>query len=160
MRRNPCFLRDYWGILPGDGTRGRCVEDNEPLRRGHGNPRGGGWPHPLRCGSGPTAVFYAGGVIFKAVGEQRPYPEHQMRSTRDWSAIPPQQVRLEELTTTKRTLDLEALLAEDSTFFGDLFPHVVRWQGNLYLEDGLHRAVRTALHHRSIMHARVLNLDE
>ncbi len=136
MRRNPCFLRDYWGILPGDGTRGRCVEDNEPLRRGHGNPRGGGWPHPLRCGSGSTAVCYAGGVIS------------------------PQQVRLEELTTTKRTLDLEALLAEDSTFFGDLFPHVVRWQGNLYLEDGLHRAVRTALHHRSIMHARVLNLDE
>lgn len=99
-------------------------------------------------------------MIFKAVGDSRPYPAHQLTSSRDWSAIAPQQVRLEELTTTKRTLDLEALLAEDSTFFGDLFPHVVRWGGQLYLEDGLHRAVRTALHHRSIMHARVLNLDE
>lgn len=74
--------------------------------------------------------------------------------------MPPRQVRLDELVTTKSTLDLEALLAEDSTFFGDLFPHVVQFHGNLYLEDGLHRAVRTALHQRSILHARVLNLDE
>ena len=36
-----------------------------------------------------------------------------------------------------------ALLAEDSTFFGDLFPHVVQWKDTMYLEDGLHRAVRT-----------------
>lgn len=98
-------------------------------------------------------------MIFKAVGDSRPYPEHGLSTTREWAAIAPQQVRLEELTTTKRTLDLDALLAEDSTFFGDLFPHVVRFEGKLYLEDGLHRAVRSALHHRSVMHARVLNLD-
>jgi len=52
------------------------------------------------------------------------------------------------------------LLAEDSTFFGDLFPHVVQWKGTRYLEDGLHRAVRTALHQRSILHARVLVLED
>ena len=57
-------------------------------------------------------------------------------------------------------LDLEALLAEDSTFFGDLFPHVVQWNDVMYLEDGLHRAVRTALHQRTILHARVLVLDD
>ncbi|OXS78869.1 hypothetical protein B1B07_12670 [Kocuria marina subsp. indica] len=28
----------------------------------------------------------------------------------------------------------------------------------LYLEDGVHRALRTALHHRSMIHARVLEL--
>jgi Arc/MetJ family transcription regulator len=98
-------------------------------------------------------------MIFKSVGDSRPYPDHGLSSTRDWAAIPPRQVRLEELITTKSTLDLTTLLSEDSTFFGDLFPHVVRFQGELYLEDGLHRAVRTALHHRSIMHARVLDLD-
>jgi Arc/MetJ family transcription regulator len=60
--------------------------------------------------------------------------------------------------TTKRTLDLEALLARDSTFYGDMFAHVVEWQGALYLEDGLHRALRAALAQRSVIHARVLVL--
>jgi Arc/MetJ family transcription regulator len=99
-------------------------------------------------------------VIFKAVGEGRPYPDHGYQSPKDWAAVPPRQVRLDELVTTKGTLDLEALLAEDSTFFGDLFPHVVQWKDTLYLEDGLHRAVRTALHQRTILHARVLVVDE
>lgn len=97
-------------------------------------------------------------VIFKAVGDTRPYPEHGFTVT-EWAHLPPSQVRLAELTTTKRTLDLEALLAEDSTFFGDLFAHVVKWQGDLYLEDGLHRAVRAALQQRPMLHARILDLD-
>ena len=53
----------------------------------------------------------------------------------------------------------ETLLAEDSTFYGDLFAHVVKWQGDLYLEDGLHRAVRAALQQRQVLHARVLEMD-
>ena len=99
-------------------------------------------------------------MIFKAVGDSRPYPEHGHVSPKDWAEVPPRQVRLDELITTKSTLNLDALLAEDSTFFGDLFPHVVQWQGNLYLEDGLHRAVRTALHQRAVLHARVLVVDD
>jgi Arc/MetJ family transcription regulator len=63
-------------------------------------------------------------------------------STRDWAMIPPRQVRMDTLTTTKRELALDALLADDSTFYGDLFPHAVQWHGELYLEDGLHRALR------------------
>ena len=59
----------------------------------------------------------------------------------------------------KRTLDLAHLLAEDSTFYGDLFAHVVQWKGNLYLEQGLHRALRAALQQRATLHARVLVLD-
>ena len=98
------------------------------------------------------------GMIFKKVGAHRPYPQHGM-SNADWGSIPPQQVRLDWLTTTQKTLDLETLLAEDSTYFGDLFPHVVKWQQELYLEDGLHRALRTALHSRSVMYARILDLD-
>ena len=81
-------------------------------------------------------------VIFKAVGEGRPYPDHGFNTPKQWASLPPRPVRLDELVTTKRTLDLEALLAEDSTFFGDLFPHVVQYQGTMYLEDGLHRALR------------------
>ena len=98
-------------------------------------------------------------VIFKAVGEGRPYPDHGLETAKQWAEVPPRQVRLDELVTTKRTLDLDALLAEDSTFYGDLFAHVVQFKGVLYLEDGLHRAVRAALQQRPVLHARVLVIE-
>ena len=97
-------------------------------------------------------------MIFKRVGDGRPYPDHGL-SAKEWAKIPPRQVRLDELVTTKDTLQLAALLDEDSTFYGDLFAHVVKWQGDLYLEDGLHRAVRAALQQRQVLHARVLEMD-
>lgn len=93
-------------------------------------------------------------VIFKRVGSTRPYPEHGL-TAQDWSAVPPRPVRLDDLVTTKDTLQLATLLDEDSTFFGDLFAHVVEWDGELYLEDGLHRALRAALQQRLVLHARV-----
>lgn len=97
-------------------------------------------------------------VIFKRVGDCRPYPDHGT-AQRDWAKLAPRPVRLDQLVTTKRTLDLDALLAEDSTYYGDLFAHVVEWRNELYLEDGLHRALRAALHQRMVVHARVLRLD-
>ena len=96
-------------------------------------------------------------VIFKRVGDGRPYPEHPL-SSGEWAALPPRQVRLDELITTKDTLQLAALLDEDGTFYGDLFAHVVEWRGELYLEDGLHRALRAALQQRQMLHARVHSL--
>ncbi len=98
-------------------------------------------------------------MIFKRVGDERPYPEHGL-TQRDWTALPPRQVRLDQLVTTKGTLDLEKVLAEDSTFYGDLFAHVVEWDGDLYLEDGLHRALRAALQQRNVLHARVHSIGE
>ena len=97
-------------------------------------------------------------MIFRAVQEGRPYPEHGL-SRKDWARIPPRQVRLDELVTIKKVLELDALLAEDSTFYGDLFPHAVQWDGALFLEDGLHRAVRAALRNRMVLHVRVFELD-
>ncbi|MDO7868011.1 type II toxin-antitoxin system VapB family antitoxin [Nocardioides jiangxiensis] len=98
-------------------------------------------------------------MIFKRVGDGRPYPEHGTTS-QAWSTVPPRQVRLDHLVTTKDTLRLNSLLDEDSTFYGDLFAHVVKWQGELYLEDGLHRALRAALQQRHVVHARVLELGD
>ena len=98
-------------------------------------------------------------MIFRAVGEGRPYPDHGL-STRDWAAIPPTQVQLDRLITVKSTLDLDVLLAEDSTYYGDMFAHVVEWRGELYLEDGLHRALRCALAQRNVLHARVHRLPK
>jgi Arc/MetJ family transcription regulator len=97
-------------------------------------------------------------VIFKAVSDGRPYPKHGL-SARDWANLPPRPVRLDELVPTKKQLDLETLLADDSTFYGDLFPHAVLWHGDIYLEDGLHRAVRAALQNRPAIHVRLLDLD-
>ena len=99
-------------------------------------------------------------MIFKAVGDTRPYPDHGRVSAKDWSEVPPRMVRLQELVTTKTTLDLGMLLAEDSTFYGDMFAHVVEWRGELYLEDGLHRALRCALAQRKVLHARVFVLRD
>ena len=97
-------------------------------------------------------------MIFKRVGEGRPYPEHGLGS-RGWAAVPPRQVRLDELVTIKDTLQLDTLLDGDSTFYGDLFAHVVAWHDELYLEDGLHRALRAALQQRHVLHARVHHLE-
>ncbi|HZX99987.1 MAG TPA: type II toxin-antitoxin system VapB family antitoxin [Dermatophilaceae bacterium] len=98
-------------------------------------------------------------MIFRAVGDGRPYPEHGLETARDWADVPPRMVRLDELVTTKKNLDLRTLLSDESTFYGDLFAHVVQWKETLYLEDGLHRALRAALQQRAVLHARVLVLD-
>ena len=98
-------------------------------------------------------------VIFKAVGDGRPYPDHGLTQSQ-WGDLPPTQVRIDELITTQREMDLDRVMTEDSTYFGDLFAHVVQWHGELYLEDGLHRALRAALQQRPMLHARVLELDD
>ena len=52
------------------------------------------------------------------------------------------------------------LLDDASTFYGDLFAHVVSFKGDLYLETGLHRALRAALQGRTAIHARILEVTE
>ena len=98
-------------------------------------------------------------MIFKRVGDVRPYPAHGL-AQRDWANLPPQQVRLDQLVTTKDTLHLATLLDAESTFYGDLFAHVVHWRDEMYLEDGLHRALRAALQQRTVLHARVHRVDD
>ncbi|MGO0577416.1 type II toxin-antitoxin system VapB family antitoxin [Ornithinimicrobium panacihumi] len=95
-------------------------------------------------------------MIFKGVGDGQPYPPHHVQ---DWSHLAPRMIRLDELVTTRAELDLHVLLSPDSTFYGDIFCHVVKWQGTLYLEDGMHRALRAALQGRPVVHGRVLDLD-
>ena len=63
-------------------------------------------------------------MIFKRVGDSRPYPGHGY-TQKQWSQLAPVQVRLDQLVTTKSNLDLANLLEDDSTFYGDLFAHVV-----------------------------------
>src|SRR3546814_14103068 len=97
-------------------------------------------------------------VIFKRVGNGRPYPAHGL-DPKGWAAVAPRQVRLDELITVKDNLHLSSLLDEDGTFYGDLVAHVVYWCSEPYLEDGMHRALRAALQQRTRLHARLLVLD-
>ena len=120
-------------------------------------------PAGLTCQIGQTNAGAWGerkhtAMIFKGVRDGRPYPDHGL-THRQWAQIPPRQIRLDELVMTTTVLALDRLLSEDSTFFGDLFPHAVRWRGDVYLEDGLHRAVRAALRNRTVLHARVFDMD-
>lgn len=101
----------------------------------------------------------SGGKVFLGVLDARPYPAPTLTSG-DWARIAPRQIRLDELITTKAELRLDVLLAQDSTFYGDLFCHVVEWCGELYLDDGLHRAVQAALHQRSMLHVRLARLAD
>jgi Arc/MetJ family transcription regulator len=98
-------------------------------------------------------------MIFKGVRKDARTPITACPS-RDWANVAPRSVRLDELITTKRELKLDAVLSDESTFYGDLFPHAVKWHGEVYLEDGLHRALRAALQQRHTLHVRVLDLDE
>jgi Arc/MetJ family transcription regulator len=97
-------------------------------------------------------------MIFKEVRHGRPYPEHGF-SVKDWAQIPPQQVPLGDLITTTTVIDVARLLSDDPTLPGDLFPHAVRWCGELFLEEGLHRALRAALQQRTTLNVRILDLD-
>ncbi|MGH3763559.1 MAG: type II toxin-antitoxin system VapB family antitoxin [Pseudonocardiaceae bacterium] len=97
-------------------------------------------------------------MIFKEIRQGRPYPEHGF-SMKDWAQIPPQQVPLANLITTATVVELDKLLSDDPTVPGDLFPHAVRWCGELFLEDGLHRALRAALNQRTTLPVRILDLD-
>ncbi|MEJ5913197.1 hypothetical protein [Pseudokineococcus sp. 1T1Z-3] len=52
-------------------------------------------------------------MIFRAMGDGRPCPERGHASGRGWSARSPRQVCLDVLVTTRRTPDLDALLAAE-----------------------------------------------
>ena len=52
-------------------------------------------------------------MIFKAVPERPPYPDHGVTTQRDWAVIAPRQIRLADLTTTRATLDLRSLLDDE-----------------------------------------------
>lgn len=119
----------------------------------------GGGTVPSRPRVGTRAVTTLASVIFKRIGDGRPYPDHGLTS-RAWAQVPPRQLRLDQLVTTTDTLQLATLLDDDSTFYGDLFAHVVEWRGEYYLETGIHRALRAALQQRSVVHARVYSIGE
>ena len=89
------------------------------------------------------------------VAEGRPYPPSGL-TTDLWSRIPPERVRVADLVTTQRHLDIEALVSGRLRPGSDVRPHVVEHDGVLYLEDGHHRCTRAELRGMTHVLARVL----
>ena len=109
--RSTCLRCWHSGL----GTR---TAECQPAYRPVPPHRAGSWPaltHAGRPGYAPRRrIGWAGrrperrraevgSLIFKAVRDGRPYPDHGL-STRDWAMIPPRQVRMDTLMTTKREL--------------------------------------------------------
>ena len=108
---------------------------------------------PQRSRESITRVWTRLVVIF-GVGDERPTRSTVSPKQCDRA----QQVRLDQLVTPGDSRP-GSTVGGGLTFYGDLFAHVVSWQGDLYLEDGLHRALRAALQQRQTIHARVLELS-
>lgn len=94
--------------------------------------------------------------MFAGIDTSRPWPKTEM-TTEKWKQIPPIFVPLNRLIATQEGVKFEALIGQAKpSFSGDNTPHVVSWRGNLYLEDGHHRAVRAAVAGQTQVFARVL----
>ena len=94
-------------------------------------------------------------VIFKRVGRRTALPRPRADVPRLGGAAARARCASTSWSPPRTRCSSAALLDEDSTFYGDLFAHVVEWHDELYLEDGLHRALRAALQQRHVLHARV-----
>lgn len=98
--------------------------------------------------------------MFKAIDPSRPWPKGEM-TTEKWKQVPAFWVPIGELIATQDGVKLEYLTHGDRgrpSFSGDPNPHVVSWRGNLYLEDGHHRAVRAMMQAKKEIFARVLTV--
>lgn len=97
------------------------------------------------------------GIISRDEGE--PWGDTGM-STAKWRTIPPRTVRIADLIATQPGILIHALSHEHATTVGgDPIPHVIDWDGRLYLEDGHHRAVRAALRGETHIEARVFLVE-
>jgi hypothetical protein len=90
------------------------------------------------------------GVI---IGTDRPYPATGI-DTATWRTQPTRIVDVHDLTTTQDGVRLDGLLTGRTRSGSDDYPHVVVWDGRLYLEDGHTRVARAVLRY-GVRHIRV-----
>lgn len=96
--------------------------------------------------------------MFTAINEAPPYGESGL-SPAGWRAIIPRHVPIGELVATQTHLYIAALAPEHRVAHdADRLIHVVKWGGQLFIEDGHHRVVRERLAGADWINARVLDL--
>jgi hypothetical protein len=81
---------------------------------------------------------------FAGVVTPRPYPPTGLTTARWKSEVPVRTVRFADLWLTQPAVVTLALFGHTDRV-SDSHPHVVRWQGICFLEDGHNRLVRAAL---------------
>lgn len=96
------------------------------------------------------------GVITREDGA--PWGKTDMTSAK-WRNVPVQTVFIADLVATQPGVLFHGLIEDREPDGGDPFPHVVKWAGWLYLEDGHHRAVRAALRGEYTIQVRVIEVS-
>ena len=87
-----------------------------------------------------------------------PYPKTGMTSEK-WLQVPPQWFLIRNLVLTQEGIYFKGLVGEPSEpVGGDLLPHVVRYEGVNYLEDGHTRLMRALASGQQMLKARCLKL--
>ena len=93
----------------------------------------------------------------------RPWPPQGMNSER-WQTLEPRWVAVRDLVFTQHSIDMldvmRILQGTLESYSGDQYPHVVLWQGTMYLEDGHHRVAAALIEGRDAIRARVLYINE
>jgi hypothetical protein len=98
------------------------------------------------------------GAPFRGIIDARPYPPTGLTTERWKREVRLAPVRLADLTLTQQHLRVDGLFGDvNERSADDSVPHVVLWRGNLYLEDGHHRAVRAALAGAAMLMVRVFD---
>ena len=92
-----------------------------------------------------------------AFGKTRPYPATELNSQRWVAEVPVEAVSLGELCFTQDGVMLENLL--QIVDGPDPYPHVVRWQGKMYLENGHSRVARALIQGVEVIQARVFAVN-
>jgi hypothetical protein len=96
--------------------------------------------------------------MFRGVAATRDWPATGMSSQR-WLTLPATTVAIAELVATQPGVLFQALLEPGEPVGGDPLPHVIHWQGRMYLEDGHHRVTRALIDGHHTIEARVLTVE-
>jgi hypothetical protein len=75
-----------------------------------------------------------------------------------WLLVPVVEVVIGDLWATQPGVLFQSLIEPSVSVGGDPLPHVIAWDGRLFLEDGHHRVVRAVINGATTMPARVLTL--
>jgi hypothetical protein len=97
-------------------------------------------------------------IPFKGFLPDRPYPATGLTTARWKTEVDAMPVYLSDLYLTQQGVYIAPLfgLADlNGNGSTDIYPHVVAWNGELYLEDGHTRVVRQALAGTRVMRMRV-----
>jgi hypothetical protein len=98
--------------------------------------------------------------MFKAVisrDDGEPWGDTGM-TTATWATIQPHVVRIADLIATQPGILFAPLTDDNEPVGGDPIPHVIHWQGDYYLEDGHHRAMRALINGADTITARILEV--